>query len=71
MVKDVKFVSSEQITMEEVNEDWISVTIRGEKFVFDADTLCELSFSFAAMLAKVEERQELGGLCGNCAGNVH
>lgn len=74
MIKDIKFVATEQITLEEVNEDWVSVTLKGEKFVFDTDTLCDLSFSLAALLAKVEERQEqmaAAGICDNCASKVH
>ena len=71
-MKAIKFVSSEQIFLDELNEDWLTLTIKGEKYVFDADTLCDLSFAFAEALARVESgEEEKAYLCGACTSSLH
>lgn len=57
-MKNTKFLDAEEIALEEVSDEWISVTLAGEKFVMDVDTLYDISFRFAALLAHIERREE-------------
>lgn len=74
-MKNTKFLDAEEIALEEVNDEWVSVTLAGEKFVMDVDTLYDISFRFAALLAHMEQREEEAGeqalTCAECAGKIH
>lgn len=73
-MKSTKFLDAEEIALEEVNNEWVSVTLAGEKYVFDMDTLYDISFRFASFLAYLEQREEEHGtesVCADCAGKVH
>jgi hypothetical protein len=75
-MKNVKFLEAEEISLDEVNGEFVSVKLAGEKFVIDVDTLYDMSFRFAEMLAKIESREEEAsedGLaaCAECCGNLH
>ena len=71
-MKGAQFISFEQIVLDELNESWITLTIKGEKYVFDADTLCDLSFAFAQALAVIEsQEEEKSQLCESCASSLH
>ncbi len=71
-MKNTKFLDAEEIALEEVNNEWVSVTMAGEKYVFDMDTLYDISFRFASFLAYLEQREEEGEtVCADCAGKVH
>ena len=57
-MKSTKFLDAEEIALEEVNDEWVSVTMAGEKFVMDVDTLYDISFRFASLLVHLEQKQE-------------
>ena len=74
-MKNTKFLDAEEIVLEEVNNEWVSVTMAGEKYVMDMDTLYDLSFRFASFLAFLESREECAAVsasaCVACEGKLH
>lgn len=58
MRKPSRLVEAEDISLEEVSDNWVSVGMGSEKFVIDMDTLYDLSFRFASFLAFLESKQE-------------
>lgn len=68
-MKNTKFLEAEEIALEEVNNEFVSVTMAGEKYVFDKDTLYDISFRFASFLAYLEqkEEQEADQICADCS----
>lgn len=58
MKKPSRLVEAEDISLEEISDNWVSVGLGAEKFVIDMDTLYDLSFRFAAFLAFLENKQE-------------
>ncbi|MFS4458208.1 hypothetical protein [Bdellovibrio sp. HCB2-146] len=66
-MKKNRFVEAEDITLEEISDDWVSVGFGAEKFVIDTDTLYDLSFRFAAFLAYLENKEETAAEEGTCA----
>lgn len=58
MKKPSRLVEAEDISLEEISDNWVSVGLGAEKFVIDMDTLYDLSFRFAAFLALLENKQE-------------
>lgn len=74
-MKNVKFLESEEIILDEVNGEFVAIKLAGEKFVIDTDTLHDLTFRFAQMLAHIEAQEsslgEDGMVCAECSGNLH
>ena len=58
MKKPSRLIEAEDISLDEISDNWISVGLGAEKFVIDMDTLYDLSFRFAAFLAFLENKQE-------------
>jgi hypothetical protein len=58
MKKTSRFIEAEDISLDEISDNWVSVGLGAEKFVIDMDTLYDLSFRFAAFLAFLENKQE-------------
>lgn len=57
-MKNVKFLDSEDVSIDEVSADFVALKIAGEKFMIDTDTLHDLTFRFAEMLAQMEAQEE-------------
>lgn len=75
-MKNAKFLEAEEISLDEVNGEFVTVKLAGEKFVIDVDTLYDMSFRFAEMLAKIESREEEAAnegelACAECCGKLH
>ena len=58
MKKNSRLLEAEDISLDEISDNWVSVGLGAEKFVIDMDTLYDLSFRFAAFLAYLENKQE-------------
>jgi hypothetical protein len=56
--KSSRLIEAEDISLDEISDNWVSVGLGAEKFVIDMDTLYDLSFRFAAFLAFLESKQE-------------
>ena len=75
-MKNVKFLDAEEITLDAVQGEFVALQFGNEKFVIDTETLHDLTFRFAEMLAKVENKAEQASqdgltVCSECCGKLH
>ena len=57
-MKQYQFVEAEQIGLEEISENLVSLKMGDDKFLIDTDTLYDLAFRFASLLSHLENRPE-------------
>lgn len=57
-MKSAKLIEAEEIALEELTENCVSVKFGDQKFVIDVDTLFDLSFRCASFLAFLEHKEE-------------
>ena len=57
-MKQYQFVEAEQIGLEEISENLVSLKMGEEKFLIDTDTLYDLAFLFASFMSYLENRPE-------------
>ena len=55
-MKQYKFIEAEQIGLEELSENLVSLKMGEEKLLIDTDTLYDMAFRFAAFLTYLENR---------------
>lgn len=57
-MKKSQFLKEEEISFEELGENWVSLKFGNDRFVMDTDTLIALSFRCASFLAYLEGKEE-------------
>ncbi|MNL46172.1 hypothetical protein D3C87_1688590 [compost metagenome] len=57
-MKQYKFIEAEQISLEELSENLVSLKMGEEKLLIDTDTLYDMAFRFASFLTYLENRPE-------------
>ncbi|MFM6927606.1 MAG: hypothetical protein ACKOX6_04040 [Bdellovibrio sp.] len=74
-MKNVKFLEPEEITLDEVNGEFVAIQFANERFVIDTDTLHDLTFRFAQILAHLEAQESFSEenelVCAECCGTLH
>jgi hypothetical protein len=58
-MKNAKFVEAEQVSLEQIDSEWLRLKLADKSFVIDVDTLYDLTFRCAQLLAKLEEQEEI------------
>jgi hypothetical protein len=53
-----KFIEADEIGLEEISENLVSIKMGEEKVLIDTDTLYDLAFRFAAFLTYLENKPE-------------
>ncbi|MNK11895.1 hypothetical protein D3C87_299460 [compost metagenome] len=57
-MKKMSFIEAEQIGLEEISENLVSIKMGEEKFLIDMDTLYDVAFRCASFLAYLENRED-------------
>ncbi|WP_413290268.1 hypothetical protein [Bdellovibrio sp. HCB337] len=57
-MKKSQFIKEEEISFEELSENWVSLKFGNDRFVMDTDTLIDLSFRCASFLAYLEGKEQ-------------